>query len=76
MNSTNILLLLIGAFLGFAINAIAQQTDPLPSRAIVRFEIELTVDRTENGVRMKCIDGCMWETLSFACDPSGADCEG
>jgi len=36
-------------------------------RNIVEFEIEITVDRENNGVKLKCIDGCAWETLSFAC---------
>jgi len=75
MKPKNILLLLTGAFLGFAISATAQQTNPRPNRAIVQFEINLTVDRAQNGVQMKCIDGCIWETLSFACDPNGPDCE-
>ena len=38
-------------------------------RNIVDFEIEITVDRENNGVKLICIDGCAWETLSFACGP-------
>ena len=75
MKSKSFLLLLIGALFGFAISATAQQTTRDPNPAIVQFEIELTVDRMQNGVQMKCVDGCAWETLSFACDPSGPDCE-
>ena len=75
MKSKSILLLLIGALFGFAISATAQQTKRDPNPAIVQFEIELTVDRTRNGVQMKCVDGCAWDTLSFACEPSGPDCE-
>ncbi len=76
MKPKNALLLLTGVFLGFAVNAIAQQIDTRQSPSVVQFEIELTVDRMKNGVRMKCLQGCMWETLAFSCDPNGPDCEG
>jgi hypothetical protein len=76
MKPKYVYLLLIGAILGFAINAVAQQTSPRPNHGVAEFEIELVVDRADNVVRMKCIEGCMWETLSFGCDSSGPDCAG
>ncbi len=76
MKPKNSLLLVTGVFLGLAINAIAQQTETRQPRSVVQFEIELTVDRVKNGVRMKCLEGCMWEALAFSCDPNGPDCEG
>ena len=76
MKPKNALLLLTGAFLGFAINAIAQQSNTGQLSDVIQFEIELTVDRMKNGIRMKCLEGCMWESLAFSCDPNGPDCEG
>ena len=64
----------LGGILGLAISATAQQSTSMQGPS--DFVIELTVDRAANGVEMKCTEGCVWETLSFACDPVGADCEG
>lgn len=59
--------LVLAALTGFGINAVAQQ---IPGRLnVVEFEIEIAVDRAKNGVHMKCIEGCMWKTLSFSCGP-------
>lgn len=75
MKFKNWIVLVIGLICGTAFDAIAQQNnDPVP-RSVVEFEIELTVDRAKNGVRMKCLEGCRWRTLSFSCDPNGPDCE-
>ena len=63
----------LGGMSAAAIGAIAQQSSP--GRDLADFRIELSIDRTANRIRLKCTEGCAWETLSFSCDPSGADCE-
>jgi hypothetical protein len=43
------------------------------ARNVANFDIEVTVDSSSHEVRFKCIDGCVWETLSFGCG-SDMDC--
>lgn len=74
MKTKMLIVFAFGFISAFAISAIAQQTASGPGLA--NFVIELSVNRSENGVRMQCTEGCAWETLSFSCDPSGPDCEG
>ena len=75
MKIKSLSLLGLGVLAGFAINAIAQQPIQRQLPNVVEFEIELKVDRAKNGVRMTCLEGCRWKTLSFACNPNGPDCE-
>jgi len=74
MKAKMLILFAYGFVSALAVNAIAQQIASGPDLA--NFKIELSIDRTENGVQMECTEGCAWETLSFSCDPSGPDCEG
>lgn len=64
----------LGVISAIAIDALAQQG--ASGDRLANFAIELSIDRSENGVRMTCTEGCAWESLSFSCDPSDADCEG
>lgn len=68
MKTKNLLLVLVGAAIGFGFSAAAQQSPP-----VADFAIEIAIDRSENGVDMKCMKGCMWRRLSFSCGP-GVDC--
>jgi hypothetical protein len=72
MKVKNGLIVMLAALIGFGISAFAQQN--AINRKVVEFEIEITVDRENNGVNMKCIEGCMWETLSFGCGGLDIDC--
>lgn len=63
-----------GVISAIAIDALAEQR--ASGDSLAKFVIELSIDRSENGVRMKCTEGCAWESLSFSCDASGEDCEG
>lgn len=74
MKTKMLFMFAFGFMSAFAISAIAQQT--ASKHGLANFEIELSINRSENGVRMKCTEGCAWETLSVSSDPSGADCEG
>lgn len=69
-----LIVFVFGCISALAISALAQQD--ASGDAVANFAIELSIDRSENGVRMKCTEGCAWESLSFSCDPSGADCQG
>jgi len=69
-----VLVFALGAISALAITATAQQPNSTKTPPV--FSINLEVVRAENGVRMKCTEGCAWETLSFSCDPNGPDCEG
>jgi hypothetical protein len=64
----------LGAISALAFNVLAQQASP--TQNVADFRIELEVRRAENGVRMVCTEGCIWETLSFACDSQRGDCQG
>ena len=37
------------------------------TRNVASFNIEVTVDSSNHEVRFNCIEGCVWETLSFGC---------
>ncbi len=71
MKTKTSLIVVAAAVLGFALNTMAQQT--VGNRADAEFDIEVTVDQSNNGVKFKCNEGCVWETLSFSCRP-GVDC--
>lgn len=75
MKIRNWLFLIVGLVSGMALNAIAQQNNQ-PSRQVSEFAIQLTVDRDANGISVKCLEGCLWRTLSFHCGPDKPDCEG
>lgn len=68
MKTRNILYMVAGLIIGFGFNATAQTQSP-----VVDFAIEVAIDRADNGVKVKCMKGCMWRTLSFSCGP-GPDC--
>ena len=74
MKTRMLAVFVLGVISMLAINAIAQQG--ASRQHISGFSIELAIDRAANGVYLKCAEGCAWETLSFSCDPSGADCQG
>ena len=71
MKSRNRLVLILSIFIGLTINGAL--LDAANSRTVVKFEIEVTVDRVNNGVKFRCMEGCHWETLSFSCGPD-IDC--
>lgn len=63
----------LGAISALAISALAQQANP--KHDVADFRIDLEVLRADNGVRMTCSEGCLWRTLSFACDSQRGDCQ-
>ena len=71
MKTKNSSIVVLAALAGFAVSAFAQQS--AQNRSVVEFEIEIAVDRINNGVNMTCHQGCMWKTLSFSCGPN-VDC--
>ena len=71
MKTKTYLLVAVAILSGYVISSLAQQS--AAQRNIVEFEIEVSIDPVENGVKFKCIDGCAWEALSFSCGP-GVEC--
>jgi hypothetical protein len=71
MKTRNQLVLIFSILLGLTINGALLYA--AGSRSIVEFEIEIAVDRVNNGVNLRCTEGCVWETLSFSCGPD-KDC--
>lgn len=63
----------LGVISALAINTLAQGANPKDDGA--SFRIDLEVLRAENGVRLTCAEGCVWETLSFTCDSNRGDCQ-
>lgn len=72
MKKRDLALFALGALSALAVGAFAQQQGNAPR--VSSFAIELTVDRANNGVRMKCLDGCGWKTLGFSCGADKPDC--
>jgi len=71
MKSRNRLAFILSIFIGLTINGVLLYA--ANTRTVVEFEIEVTVDRVNNGVKFRCMEGCHWETLAFSCRP-GLDC--
>ena len=71
MKSQYRLVLILSVFIGLTINGALLYA--ANGRTGVEFEIEVAVDRINNGVKFRCMEGCHWETLSFSCGPD-IDC--
>ena len=66
-------ILSLGAIASAALMVGAVSASSQRASNVAGFNIEVTVDSSSHEVRFKCIDGCVWETLSFDCG-SDMDC--
>ncbi len=68
MNTKIGLFVTLVALSGLGIGAFAQQNSTASN--VEGFKIEIGFNPTSSSIKMKCIEGCVWETLAFTCDSS------